>query len=361
MAVVVRSPGEILDALRSPYAAEELVEQGPVLAISLDRSVALPEALLEVGSLPVVVAGISDGGTPRGPGLDVFDLLLTDRRDLDAEAEQRDHTAGGDGWVAPPDGARSALEDLARRAALRPQASVTLAQLLRLSRRASVANALVAESLAYATLQAGTEFRRWLASREPPRFHPPAARDAAVALERDGTTLRLRFCRPEIHNAFGTSARDELVEGLQLAAADPTIRCVHLSGEGRSFCSGGDLREFGSMGDPAEAHLVRSTRSPGRWLHHLRERVVVELHGACIGAGIELAAFGGEVVAHGDTRIQLPELDMGLVPGAGGTVSLPRRMGRRRTAWLCLSGAVLDAQRALRWGLVDRLAPDDPG
>lgn len=358
MAVAVRSPGEILDALRSPYAAEELVEHGPVLAIDLDGSEALPETLCRLGSLPIVVVGISTGTTARGPGLDAFDVLLTDHHNLDADLDQpvdRDRLAGGEGWVSPSKGVHRALQELARRASLHPQAAVTLSQLLRLGRRASVANALVAESLAYATLQAGTEFRSWLSSAEPPCVGSATTQGPAVALEREGTTLSLRFCRPEVHNAFNAAARDALVEGLQLAAADATIRRVHLSGEGRSFCSGGDLREFGSGTDPAAAHLVRSTRNPGWWLHRLRDRVTVELHGACVGAGIELAAFAGEVTAHDDTRILLPELDMGLVPGAGGTVSLPRRIGRRRTAWLCLSGETLGADRARRWGLVDAL------
>jgi enoyl-CoA hydratase/carnithine racemase len=81
--------------------------------------------------------------------------------------------------------------------------------------------------------------------------------------------------------------------------------------------------------------------------------VVVELHGACIGAGIELPAFAGEVKAHGGTWFQLPELAMGLIPGAGGTVSLPRRIGRWRTAWMALSGSRLELDTALEWGLVD--------
>jgi enoyl-CoA hydratase/carnithine racemase len=237
-----------------------------------------------------------------------------------------------------------------------PQAAATLVQLLRLGRHADVTDALVAESLAYATLQSGEDHLRWLRAREGAPASREALGEPAVHLERVGDELRVRFCRPEVHNAFGAASRDALVEALQLAAADDTVRRVHLSGDGRSFCSGGDLREFGSVPDPATAHLVRSTRSPGRLIHELRDRVVVELHGACIGAGIELAAFAGEVVAHDGTRIQLPELDMGLVPGAGGTVSLPRRIGRRRTAWLCLSGQVVGAHRARRWGLVDAVA-----
>ncbi len=79
------------------------------------------------------------------------------------------------------------------------------------------------------------------------------------------------------------------------------------------------------------------------------------VHGACVGAGVELPAFAARVVAREDATFELPELSMGLVPGAGGTVSLPRRIGRQRTAWLCLTGARIDARAALAWGLVDEV------
>ncbi|HRD62678.1 MAG TPA: enoyl-CoA hydratase/isomerase family protein, partial [Nocardioides sp.] len=75
--------------------------------------------------------------------------------------------------------------------------------------------------------------------------------------------------------------------------------------------------------------------------------------GACIGAGIEIPAFAETVVATPDAWFRLPELSMGLVPGAGGTVSIPRRIGRWRTAWLLLTGRDLAAATALEWGLVD--------
>jgi enoyl-CoA hydratase/carnithine racemase len=74
-----------------------------------------------------------------------------------------------------------------------------------------------------------------------------------------------------------------------------------------------------------------------------------------VGAGIELAAFAGRVTATADTVIRLPEIGMGLIPGAGGTASLPARVGRERTAYLALSGAPLAATDALRWGLVDEV------
>jgi enoyl-CoA hydratase/carnithine racemase len=150
--------------------------------------------------------------------------------------------------------------------------------------------------------------------------------------------------------------RDGLVEGLRLVVGDPSITEVSLRGEGKSFCSGGDLAEFGTLPDPATAHVVRSTRNAARLLHACADRVTVQLHGACVGAGIELPAYAARVVAHPESFFQLPEVGMGLVPGAGGTASIPRRIGRQRTAYLALAGLRLDAATALDWGLVDALS-----
>ena len=89
----------------------------------------------------------------------------------------------------------------------------------------------------------------------------------------------------------------------------------------------------------------------------------MQVHGACIGAGVELSAFARTVVADPTAFFRLPEVAMGLIPGAGGTVSLPRRIGRQRAAHLAISGNVLEVPTAEGWGLVDRVvpvAPDSP-
>jgi enoyl-CoA hydratase/carnithine racemase len=173
---------------------------------------------------------------------------------------------------------------------------------------------------------------------------------------RDGT-LELTLTRPSRLNALDAQMRDELVEALALAAADPTITRVEWRGEGRAFCAGGDLDEFGARPDPASAHLVRLQRSAGRALAFLAKPCVTYLHGPCMGSGVELAAFTTTVVATADTELALPEIGLGLVPGAGGTVSLPRRIGRLRTAQLAFSAQPIDATTALEWGLVDRIEP----
>ena len=233
-----------------------------------------------------------------------------------------------------------------------PITGATLALLLRGQLGVSVGDGLVAESAAYSVLQSGPEFAAWRAT------HPARTdRDEGprVAVQRDGTTLTLTLTRPQRLNALDAQMRDELVEALTLAAADPSITRVELRGEGKAFCAGGDLDEFGTRSDPATAHLIRLQRSVARALSRLNKETVTYLHGACVGSGIELAAFTDTVVAADDTQISLPEIGLGLVPGAGGTVSLPRRIGRLRTAWLAFSGCTIDAATAHRWGLVDEL------
>ncbi len=245
-----------------------------------------------------------------------------------------------------------ALERIEENLTVRPITGATLALLLRGQLGVSVGDGLVAESTAYSVLQSGPEFAAWRAAHpaRPDRDDGPR-----VGVRRGGATLTLTLTRPRRLNALDAQMRDELVEALTLAAADPGITRVELRGEGKAFCAGGDLDEFGTRSDPASAHLIRLQRSVARALTRLNKETVAYVHGACVGSGIELAAFTDTVVAAEDTQISLPEIGLGLVPGAGGTVSLPRRIGRLRTAWLAFSGCTIDAATALQWGLVDEL------
>ncbi len=236
-----------------------------------------------------------------------------------------------------------------------PLAAAVLVQLLRASETLPVADALVAESLAYSTLQAGPEFRRWL---EANRATAPAAHHddgPAVLIEREDACLSLELNRASNRNGMTVEMRDALVEALQLVLSDDSIHQVHIRGRGKCFSTGGDLTEFGSAPDPATAHLVRNLALPGRLLAACAARVEARLHGACIGSGIEFPAFAGRVVAKSSAHFQLPELKFGLIPGAGGCVSIARRIGRQRTAWLGLSGERIRVAQALDWGLVDAI------
>jgi enoyl-CoA hydratase/carnithine racemase len=235
-----------------------------------------------------------------------------------------------------------------------PIAAAALELLLAATAASSVESALVTESATYSTLQAGPEHQTWLAARV--RQERPADRDV-VLVARDGDTLRLTLNRPHVRNAFNAAMREALLDGLEIAALDASVERVVIDGAGDNFCSGGDLDEFGTLADPATAHLLRVERNVGRAVHELRERVTFVVHGACIGAGVELPAFAARVIARPDATFRLPEIGMGLVPGAGGTVSIPRRIGRERFRAMALTGDAIDATTALAWGLVDEIAP----
>jgi enoyl-CoA hydratase len=260
---------------------------------------------------------------------------------------------------------RAEAETLARNIERAPLAASLLMQVLRAVETMSIEEGLLVESLAYSSLQAGPEFLAWCASFTASAV--PSARDPgpAVEIRRDQDHLTLELNRPSRRNAMSIEMRDGLIESLQLVLADDSIRQVEIRGRGRCFSTGGDLDEFGSAPDPATAHVVRRIALPGRLLEACRDRVSVHLHGACIGSGIEFPAFAARIVASPDTWFQLPELRYGLIPGAGGCVSITRRIGRQRTAWLALSGKRIDVETALKWGLVDaitaRPAPPQPG
>lgn len=251
----------------------------------------------------------------------------------------------------------SVLAEITANVTRHPVAAAVCDDVLRAAAgRESTVAGLVTESLAYSTLQAGPEFRGWLADQGPRVTH---SQDDAVLLDREGSSLTITFNRPTRHNAFSNALRAGLIKGLTVALADPTIDAVTLAGSGRSFCSGGDLAEFGTFGDPAHSHLARTRHSPGLLLDLVAgkfgARFGVRAQGAVLGSGLEMAAFSSAVDAYPDSVFGLPELTLGLIPGAGGTVSLPRRIGRWRTAFLVLSGRKIDAPTALDWGVIDTI------
>ncbi len=245
------------------------------------------------------------------------------------------------------------LDRLVASIRMHPVASAVLVQVLRATGDLNLIDALTVESLAYATLQSGREFAAWLSGR--PRMPVPAGGDDVVLLNRTGDRLEIVLNDPDNRNALCVPMRDALTDAFKLVRVDTEIRHVEISGNGPCFSAGGDLGEFGTAVDTANAHRVRMLRMPARYLAGCGERYTFRVHGACIGAGIELPAFAGRISAAKDTFFQLPEVAMGLIPGAGGCVSIPRRIGRQRTAYMAILGDRISAERALAWGLVDAI------
>jgi enoyl-CoA hydratase/carnithine racemase len=260
------------------------------------------------------------------PPADAFDLVTDD-------------PAEADGWCASFERA--------------PHAAQAAALLLRRPAH-DTWTGLVHESLIYSLLQAGPEFAAWRASHDPVAPDDDAPR---VRVEDYARARRIVLTRPDRHNAIDTRMRDDLLDALR--EAELLSGPVVVRGDGTSFCSGGDLATFGTFPDPVTSHEIRLARSLAWHFHGLSPRMIVGVHGACLGAGIELPAFASHVVATTDARFGLPELGLGLVPGAGGTVSITRRVGRSRLLALLLLDGTIPAATARSWGLVDEIvAPD---
>lgn len=326
----------------------------PLTVVDLDRDPA-PEP----ATGRIVIGWSSDPARVPDAMLDRTDLTLVP---AGSTARSGSRSATDPRCVPVPDRDAGTAE-LRAAVTANPHAAVVLAGLLRWSPGLTVPAALEAESLAYSMLLGGPEFARWLAGRgDRP---PPPDVDDPVLPALDGDRLRITLNRPRRRNAYGRQLRDALVDALDvaetLAAARPGLGVV-IDGAGPCFCSGGDLAEFGTTPDPVTAHLVRTAGGAAAPLHRLAARTEIRVHGPCVGAGVELAAFAGRVVAHEDTTFRLPEIAMGLIPGAGGTVGVPRRIGRARTLHLALTGRTLDTPTALAWGLVDAVGtrPEPP-
>lgn len=245
------------------------------------------------------------------------------------------------------------LPILAKNIDTNPIAAAVLVQHLRISQSLPKTDALTAESFAYGTLQTGKEFLRWKDSYSGARALPLP--EDPLIIERTGSQLSLTLSHPESHNAIGTLMRDALCEALDMAIMDTSIETVILSGSERVFSVGGAVEEFGEVTDSATAHWIRSLRLPAWRLARLKSKLQVIVRGGAIGAGVEMAAFADELIASPKAWFQLPELKYGLIPGAGGTASLPARIGRQKTAYLALSMDKISAETALSWGLVDRI------
>jgi enoyl-CoA hydratase len=312
----------MLDARR--LSPDEAVRDGPLVVIDL---AATPEDPGEIHMPPCPVIGIGDAAHPLAESLDAV--------------------------VEPPVDAGS----LARQVCAQPRAAAVIVELLRILPGLSTEAGLTVESMAYAMLQGSAGHLTWLVGRE--QADASAAGEGRVSLHRDGPELTVTLDRPEAGNAIDRAMRDALYEALALAATDPDIERVLLLGRGKAFSLGAELCEFGTTTDPATAHAIRFQTLPARQAIRCAGKLETHVHGACIGAGLELAAFAHRVTAARNAWFQLPELAMGILPGAGGCVSLTRRIGRQRTALMILSGKRINARQALGWGLVDALV-DEP-
>lgn len=304
--------------------AGELPWEGALAFVDLDAGHVVPD---DIALPPCPVVGVGDPAHPLAAMLDAV--------------------------IEPPVSAAT----LAAQVAASPAAAAVTVQLLRLLPFLAPEDALTAESLAYGLLQGSAEHAAWIARR--PEGGGGAQDPGRIVSRREGARLVVTLDRPESGNAIDRHMRDQLHEALSLATIDDSIARISLRATGRTFSLGAELAEFGSTADPATAHAIRARTLPARMAARCADRLDAHVQGGCVGAGLEIAAYACRLTAAPDAWFQLPELAMGILPGAGGCVSLARRIGRQRAALMILSGRRIGIRHALAWGLVDAVV-DEP-
>jgi enoyl-CoA hydratase/carnithine racemase len=177
--------------------------------------------------------------------------------------------------------------------------------------------------------------------------------------EKQNGLARVTLNRPEVLNVYNTRMRDELWEVFCAIRDDPTVRAMLLNGAGRTFCAGADLTEFGTAPSVAVARTVRWARDIWGLLHDLEIPTIAALHGYVIGSGLEMALLCDMRVAAEGTQFRFPELSLGFIPAAAGTQTMPRLTHLGFSLEMLLSGAWIDHESGLQYGLVNRVVPPD--
>ncbi|MFD0667253.1 enoyl-CoA hydratase [Ramlibacter sp. MAHUQ-53] len=176
--------------------------------------------------------------------------------------------------------------------------------------------------------------------------------------ERHGRVALLRLNRPAQLNALNDALMDALGEALRALDADDGVGAIVLTGNAKAFAAGADIA---AMAEWSYMDVYQSSFITRNWeaVRQVRKPVLAAVAGFALGGGCELALACDLIVAAESARFGLPEVKLALLPGAGGTQRLPRAIGKAKAMDLCLSGRLLDAQEADRYGLVSRVVPDD--
>ena len=177
-----------------------------------------------------------------------------------------------------------------------------------------------------------------------------------VLTQRDGAVLTITFNRPEVYNAFNRELHAALREALT-EAADASVRCVVVTGAGKGFCAGQDLKEFGEVSASIDESLEQTYHPNVRLIRSLEKPVLAAVNGPAAGAGLSFACACDLRVASEAATFVPGFIGIGLVPDAGGTWFIHRLLGFSRAFEWMSSNRRLSATEALEWGLVSEVIP----
>ena len=165
----------------------------------------------------------------------------------------------------------------------------------------------------------------------------------------------VRLNRPKELNALNATLMEELMTALEEFDRDPAIGCMVVTGNERAFAAGADIKEMAGAG--TVDMLLRDAISRWDRLKRVKKPVVAAVSGFCLGGGNELAMACDMIVASETARFGQPEINIGVMPGAGGTQRLTRAVGKALAMEVALNGRMLTADEAARFGLVNRVVP----
>lgn len=181
--------------------------------------------------------------------------------------------------------------------------------------------------------------------------------ESFILTDREGHVGIARLNRPKVLNALNLELMEQLIEALETFDADPEIHVIVLAGNERAFAAGADI------GDMAEASTFEMFRRDqfARWerIRRIKKPIVAAVSGFALGGGCELMMLCDVIVASESSRIGQPEINIGVMPGAGGTQRLTRAVGKAMSMDVVLSGRFLTGKEALAHGLISRLVPPE--
>jgi enoyl-CoA hydratase len=182
-----------------------------------------------------------------------------------------------------------------------------------------------------------------------------------ILIEVEGPVAVVTLNRPSVLNALNAQLLGELSSALTQLERDDAVRAIVVTGAGtKAFAAGADIGELNALANAVEgAEKARTGQALTLQIERLKKPVIMAVNGFALGGGCELAMAGDIRIASENARFGQPEVNLGLIPGYGGSQRTTRLLGKGMAMFLCLSGDMIDAQTALRIGLVERVVPQD--
>jgi 2-(1,2-epoxy-1,2-dihydrophenyl)acetyl-CoA isomerase len=187
----------------------------------------------------------------------------------------------------------------------------------------------------------------------------------SVNLHRDGAAATIELNRPDALNAWDGALGAELLEAVRAVARDDEVRAVVVTGAGRAFSSGADLRDVSGRERTPEGHIDLRSLLNERYhpiittIRTMPKPVLAAVNGPAVGIGLSLALSADLIVAAESAYFLLAFVNIGLVPDGGSSLFVPTRVGLARAAEMAMLGERVSAAQALEWGLINRVVPDD--